>query len=187
MAGSPWPARSERVASLVRFAPELGRWLTQSLDRGQTPQALLDTMRRQGMDARAARAIVEAFVDARGRGQPAPVDHVELPGHETPAPARLAPGTRLRAAGREILVHADTGSFPSGHTANAATMVVVLGILFPRVWVWCLGVAWAVLMALAPVTTIHWSPSKTRISPWLSTVDPVWTVVLPAGSAAGPL
>ena len=46
-----------------------------------------------------------------------------------------------RARPSEILVSADPGSFPSGHTANAATMVVVLAILFPRVWVWCLGVA----------------------------------------------
>lgn len=62
-----------------------------------------------------------------------------------------------RARPTEILVHADTGSFPSGHTANAATMVVVLGILFPRVWVWCLGVAWAVLMAVSRTYLgAHW-------------------------------
>jgi undecaprenyl-diphosphatase len=62
-----------------------------------------------------------------------------------------------RARPTEILVHADTGSFPSGHTANAATMVVVLGILFPRVWVWCLGVAWAVLMAISRTYLgAHW-------------------------------
>jgi prolyl 4-hydroxylase len=124
------------VASLVRFAPELGRWLTQSLDRGQTPQALLDTMRRQGMDARAARAIVGAFVDARGRGQPAPVDHVELPGHETPAaPARLAPGTRLRAAGREILVHAraDDPVFATlGNVLDADECAALIGMARPR-------------------------------------------------------
>jgi len=62
-----------------------------------------------------------------------------------------------RARPTEILVHADTGSFPSGHTANAATMVVVLGILFPRVWVWCLGVAWAILMAVSRTYLgAHW-------------------------------
>lgn len=62
-----------------------------------------------------------------------------------------------RARPSEILVHSDTGSFPSGHTANAATMVVVLGILFPRVWVWCLGVAWAVLMAVSRTYLgAHW-------------------------------
>jgi undecaprenyl-diphosphatase len=62
-----------------------------------------------------------------------------------------------RARPTEILVHADTGSFPSGHTANAATMVVVLGILFPRVWVWCVGGAWAVLMAVSRTYLgAHW-------------------------------
>lgn len=62
-----------------------------------------------------------------------------------------------RARPSEILVHADTGSFPSGHTANAATMVVVLGILFPRVWVWVLGVIWAVLMAVSRTYLgAHW-------------------------------
>ncbi|WP_158862477.1 phosphatase PAP2 family protein [Leifsonia sp. AG29] len=56
-----------------------------------------------------------------------------------------------------ILVHVDTGSFPSGHTANAATMVVVLGILFPRVWVWCAGAVWAVLMAISRTYLgAHW-------------------------------
>jgi undecaprenyl-diphosphatase len=62
-----------------------------------------------------------------------------------------------RARPTEILVHADAGSFPSGHTANAATMVVVLGILFPRVWVWCLGVAWAILMSVSRTYLgAHW-------------------------------
>jgi len=62
-----------------------------------------------------------------------------------------------RARPSEILVNADTGSFPSGHTANAATMVVVLGILFPRVWVWVLGVIWAVLMAVSRTYLgAHW-------------------------------
>ncbi|MFP3464274.1 phosphatase PAP2 family protein [Leifsonia sp. SIMBA_070] len=89
-----------------------------------------------------------------------------------------------RARPSEILVHADAGSFPSGHTANAATMVVVLGILFPRVWVWCLGVAWAILMAVsrtylgahwisdtigglllgAGVTIIVWTPLAHRLA-----------------------
>jgi undecaprenyl-diphosphatase len=36
-------------------------------------------------------------------------------------------------------------------------MVVVLGILFPRVWVWCVGAAWAVLMAVSRTYLgAHW-------------------------------
>ncbi len=77
-----------------------------------------------------------------------------------------------RARPTDILVHTDTGSFPSGHTANAATMVVVLGILFPRVWVWIAGAAWAILMAL----------SRTYLGAhWLS--DTIGGLVLGAGIA----
>jgi prolyl 4-hydroxylase len=95
------------MALLVRFAPELGRWLTQNLDHGQPPQALVGAMRQRGMDARAAQAIVEAFIDARQRRQPVPVDSIELPDDDAPAAAaRLAPGTRIHAADREILVYA---------------------------------------------------------------------------------
>ena len=94
------------MALLVRFAPELGQWLAQNLDRGQAPQALIGTMRDQGMDSRAAQAIVEAFVDARQRRQPLPVDSIELPDDSVPAGAsRLALGTRIHAADRDIVVH----------------------------------------------------------------------------------
>ena len=90
---------------LVRFAPELGRWLTQNLDRGQPAQALIGTMQQQGMDARAAQAIVQAFVAARLGQGPLPVDSIELPDGDAPAStARLASGTRIRAADREIAV-----------------------------------------------------------------------------------
>jgi undecaprenyl-diphosphatase len=71
-----------------------------------------------------------------------------------------------------MLVQSDPGSFPSGHTANAATMVVVFCILFPRVWVWCAGVVWAVLMAI----------SRTYLGAhWLS--DTIGGLVLGAGVA----
>jgi membrane-associated phospholipid phosphatase len=49
----------------------------------------------------------------------------------------------------DILVAADLGSFPSGHTANAATMAVVLGFVARRAWVWVAGVAYTVLMLLS--------------------------------------
>ncbi|MET3566199.1 undecaprenyl-diphosphatase [Leifsonia sp. 563] len=101
-----------------------------------------------------------------------------------------------RARPTEILVNADTGSFPSGHTANAATMVVVLGILFPRVWVWILGVVWAVLMAVsrtylgahwisdtigglllgAGVAVIVWAPLAHRLAREAAEPHPFWLV-----------
>ncbi|MGF1957776.1 phosphatase PAP2 family protein, partial [Enterococcus casseliflavus] len=37
-------------------------------------------------------------------------------------------------------------SFPSGHTAVATTIVVTLGLILRRRWVWAVGVAWVVLM-----------------------------------------
>ena len=49
----------------------------------------------------------------------------------------------------QILVTADFGSFPSGHTANAATLAVVLGIVLARWWVWPLGGAYVVAMLLS--------------------------------------
>jgi prolyl 4-hydroxylase len=98
------------MASLVRFAPELGRWLTQNLDRGQPPQALVELMCQKGMEARAARAIVQAYLDARQGRRPPPLDGIEMPDDGAPASvARLVPGTRIHAAGREILVHARAG------------------------------------------------------------------------------
>jgi len=62
-----------------------------------------------------------------------------------------------RARPLEILVTSDVGSFPSGHVANAATMAMVLAILFPRVWVWAAGAAYTVIMLLSRTYLgAHW-------------------------------
>ena len=94
------------MSTVVRFSPDLGRWLTHNLNAGQMPQALVATMRKQGMNERAAQGIVAAYLDARQRGGPVPADAIELP-DEAPstAVARLAPGTRILVADREIVVH----------------------------------------------------------------------------------
>ena len=94
------------MARVIRFAPQLGHWLTGNLERGLAPAALVDTMRQQGMETSAAAAIVAAWVEARGRGVAPPVDSIEVPHDAAAAPvARLAPGTRLAAGDREIVVH----------------------------------------------------------------------------------
>jgi membrane-associated phospholipid phosphatase len=62
-----------------------------------------------------------------------------------------------RARPDEILVTSDFGSFPSGHVANAAVMATSLGIIFPKVWVWVLGVIYTVVMLLSRTYLgAHW-------------------------------
>ena len=98
------------MARVIRFAPQLGHWLTGNLDRGQAPAALVETMRERGMEPHAAAAIVAAYVDARARGAAPPADSLEL-ADDAPAArpvARLAPGTRIDAGDREIAVHLRT-------------------------------------------------------------------------------
>jgi len=57
----------------------------------------------------------------------------------------------------DMLVNSDFGSFPSGHTANAATVAVVLCVLLPRAIAIPLGIAWTVLMAGSrTVLSVHW-------------------------------
>lgn len=72
----------------------------------------------------------------------------------------------------DILVHSDFGSFPSGHTANAATMAVAFMILWPRLWVIIAGVVWTLLMAFSR-TVLH--------AHWLS--DTIGGALLGAGAA----
>lgn len=62
---------------------------------------------------------------------------------------------RLRP--EEILVISDHGSYPSGHTANAATIAVIAVILFPRVWVAVVGGGWMLVMAFTRTQVhAHW-------------------------------
>ena len=65
-----------------------------------------------------------------------------------------------RARPEDMIVVSDHGSFPSGHTANAATIAtiaVVLAIIFPRVWVMVAGGMWVVLMAISRThLSAHW-------------------------------
>ncbi|MDJ1372012.1 phosphatase PAP2 family protein [Gulosibacter molinativorax] len=57
----------------------------------------------------------------------------------------------------EILVATDPGSFPSGHSANAAVMAATLAIIFPRVWVWVLGSIYTIGMMLSRTYLgAHW-------------------------------
>lgn len=62
-----------------------------------------------------------------------------------------------RARPEDLLVVSDYGSFPSGHTANAATIAVVLWLIVPRVWIAVLGALWTLAMALSrTLLSVHW-------------------------------
>lgn len=62
-----------------------------------------------------------------------------------------------RARPEDMLVTSDVGSFPSGHVANAATIAIVLYLLFPRVRVAIAGTVWILAMALSrTVLSVHW-------------------------------
>jgi undecaprenyl-diphosphatase len=70
---------------------------------------------------------------------------------------QLLKGIFGRARPEDILVHADFGSFPSGHVANATTMAVVLAIVLRRSWVWVVGVVYVILMLLSRTYLgAHW-------------------------------
>ncbi|MBF4572853.1 phosphatase PAP2 family protein [Herbiconiux sp. VKM Ac-1786] len=57
----------------------------------------------------------------------------------------------------DMLVVSDFGSFPSGHSANAATLAVVLGIVFARTWIWVAGSVYTLLMmASRTYLGAHW-------------------------------
>lgn len=63
-----------------------------------------------------------------------------------------------RARPDDMLVVSDYGSFPSGHTANAATIAVVVWVLFPRVWTAIAGAVWVLAMALSRTfLSVHWA------------------------------
>jgi undecaprenyl-diphosphatase len=62
-----------------------------------------------------------------------------------------------RSRPTDILVHPDFGSFPSGHSANAALIAAALGLIFWRVWVWVTGAIYTVLMMLSRTYLgAHW-------------------------------
>lgn len=62
-----------------------------------------------------------------------------------------------RTRPEDMIVVSDYGSFPSGHTANAAAMAVVLGLVFGRTWLWAAGLAYTALMAFSRTYLgAHW-------------------------------
>lgn len=57
----------------------------------------------------------------------------------------------------DILVTPDFGSFPSGHSANAAVIAASIGIIAARSWVWAAGAVYTVSMMLSRTYLgAHW-------------------------------
>lgn len=57
----------------------------------------------------------------------------------------------------DILVSVDPGSFPSGHSANAAIIAISLGLILNRWWVWVAGALYTVAMMLSRTYLgAHW-------------------------------
>ncbi len=114
----------------ISFSSELRAWLIHNLDRGCQLQAIVDSMVAQRFDKAIAQALVQTFIQARSQGLEPPRDSVVLPvaplealGEYRYEPSRLAAGSRLHCAGREVRVS----------LRLAQPMVAVLeGVLSPR-------------------------------------------------------
>ena len=62
-----------------------------------------------------------------------------------------------RTRPEDMIVVSDHGSYPSGHTANAATIAVIAVVIVPRVWVAVVGAAWMFAMAFSRTQVhAHW-------------------------------
>jgi len=66
------------MSTVVHFSPDLAAWIVGHLDRACPPATIIETMVAERMESRVAQAIVAAFVDARRRGEPLPVDAIAL-------------------------------------------------------------------------------------------------------------
>jgi prolyl 4-hydroxylase len=102
-------ARENRVtmSMAVHFSPEFRAWILHNLERGCAPAELVGSMMAQKFEPQIARALVDAFVQARSAGGPLPEDSVAI---DVPAPEyryetpRLAPGAVIRTSDRAIPV-----------------------------------------------------------------------------------
>lgn len=62
-----------------------------------------------------------------------------------------------RARPEHILLDLDSGAFPSGHAANAATLALLIALLVGRWWIALVGAVYVVLMALSRTYLgAHW-------------------------------
>lgn len=95
--------------TVVHFSHDLAAWIASHLDRACPPATIVETMVAERMESRVAQAIVAAFVDARSRGEPLPVDAITLedaaPDYVYEAPI-FRHGSRIVTADRTVRVAA---------------------------------------------------------------------------------
>jgi prolyl 4-hydroxylase len=100
-------AKCGAMSITVALSTGLRNWITDNLQRGNSPTAMVETLVSQKFERRIARGLVDAFVSARAAGTPPPEHTVKLDmaapeyQHETP---RIAAGNVIRAADAEVRV-----------------------------------------------------------------------------------
>ncbi len=90
----------------INIAPELRGWLQHNLARGCAPTQLIDSMLEQNFAPEIAHGLVDLFVLAQRRGEPAPENPVTLNVEPTYAyeTSRLAAGNRIVIGDHEVRV-----------------------------------------------------------------------------------
>ncbi len=97
------------MSLVIHFSPDLGSWLTENLDGGRQPDALIETMIAEQMEPAVAHAIVDAFLSARRAKRPVPVDSITVDeaaienSSKRDAPI-VKPGSRLQTSDRTVHV-----------------------------------------------------------------------------------
>jgi len=111
--------------TVVRFSRDLSTWVSQNLDQGMAPAALIAVMQEQQMEEMAAQAIIYAFVSARRSGKAVPVDHVVIDATSLdylyPTPL-FGTGNRIQTTDRVVQICA------RAQRPNIATLSNVLSI-----------------------------------------------------------
>lgn len=91
----------------LKISPELSAWIAENLERGCAAPDVVRAMLAQEFDPAVAAALVDAVVQARARGLPAPEGAVEVefeePGFRPETP-RLAAGPVIRTFDRDVVV-----------------------------------------------------------------------------------
>lgn len=102
-----FPADNEGMAITVTLSTGLRAFITDGLQGGRPPAALIDSLVGNNFEPRIAKAVVDVFVNAQAAGVDPPEHRVQLDMDAPPyeyGPSRIATGNVIRAADREVRV-----------------------------------------------------------------------------------